>query len=94
LNHQDFSASALSQSFELAVAAILGMLEEPTMKCELLSEFEEMEGLAKEHLIDGEIEIIEDEIIDNDTSSKPTAASTLSSSDIYYEVLCTFEQQD
>ena len=70
------------------------MLEEPTMNCELLSEFEEMEGLAKEHLIDSEMEIIEDEIIDNDTSSKPTAASTLSSSDIYYEVLCTFEQQD
>ena len=62
------------------------MLFEPTMNCGLLREFEEMEGLAKEALMDSEMEIIEDETNDYDTTSKPTAASTLSSSDIYYEV--------
>ena len=58
------------------------MLVEPTMNSRLLREFEEMEGLAKEALIDSEMEIVEDETNDNDTASKPTAASTLSSSDI------------
>lgn len=56
------------------------------MDAKLLKEFEEMEGLSKETLIDPDMAIVDDGKEEDESSFKPTAANTLSSSDIYYEV--------
>jgi hypothetical protein len=56
------------------------------MDAKLLKEFEEMEGLSKETLIDPDMAPMEDNQAEDETSFKPTAANTLTSSDIYYEV--------
>lgn len=45
-----------------------------------------MEGLSKETLIDPDMAIVDDGKEEDESSFKPTAANTLSSSDIYYEV--------
>ena len=56
------------------------------MDAKLLKEFEEMEGLSKETLIDPDMAPVEEGNIEDEGSFKPTAASALNSSDIYYEV--------
>jgi hypothetical protein len=56
------------------------------MDAKLLKEFEEMEGLSKETLIDPDMAPMDDSQPEDETSFKPTAANTLTSSDIYYEV--------
>ena len=56
------------------------------MDAKLLKEFEEMEGLSKETLIDPDMLPMEDSKEDDESSFKPTAANALSSQDIYYEV--------
>lgn len=56
------------------------------MDAKLLKEFEEMEGLSKETLIDPEMVMNEDSDDEDGTSFKPLAANSLSSSDIYNEV--------
>jgi len=45
-----------------------------------------MEGLSKETLIDPDMAPMEDNQAEDETSFKPTAANTLTSSDIYYEM--------
>ena len=56
------------------------------MDAKLLKEFEEMEGLSKETLIDPDMVPMEDSKEEDEGSFKPTAANALNSSDIYYEV--------
>lgn len=56
------------------------------MDAKLLKEFEEMEGLSKETLIDPEMIVNDDSDDDDGGSFKPVAANSLSSSDIYNEV--------
>jgi hypothetical protein len=56
------------------------------MDAKLLKEFEEMEGLSKETLIDPEMVVNDDSDDDDGGSFKPVAANSLSSSDIYNEV--------
>ena len=60
------------------------------MDAKLLKEFEEMEGLSKETLIDPDMVPMEDSKEEDESSFKPTAAAALNSSDIYYEVLFHF----
>ena len=57
------------------------------MDAKLLKEFEEMEGLSKETLIDPDMAHVDDGGVEDESSFKPTAANSLLSTDFYYEVL-------
>lgn len=55
------------------------------MDVRLMKEFEELEGLTDQNSND---EVVLDEQEDDDPSFRPTVASTLNNSDVYYEVCC------
>jgi hypothetical protein len=84
---QDFcSGRRLSSRWHFARLFVLVLTRLANMDAKLLKEFEEMEGLSKETLIDPEMVVNEDSDDDDGGSFKPVAANSLSSSDIYNEV--------